>query len=100
MSDRTRTLDKLSEWLKGEGCVAHVANHTTGGSFLSEHGPFAGGGYFDDLLMVSQARDAFIGSVTTSSQLVHSRITYDRRMEAWRDGREPSELPFCETRAK
>jgi hypothetical protein len=53
------------------------------GTATEEHGPFAGAGFFRDLVVVSQARSAFIGSTRSSSALVDEMIDYDRRTEDW-----------------
>ena len=51
-------------------------------SWLKEHGPFAGGAYFEDIKFVSQARDGFISASRSSSLLVQELIEFDRQMEA------------------
>jgi hypothetical protein len=48
-----------------------------------EHGPLAGAGFFRDLVVVSQARSAFIGGIRSSSALIDELIEYNRRTEAW-----------------
>jgi hypothetical protein len=53
------------------------------GTDTEEHSPLAGAGFFRDLVVVSQARSAFIGSARSSSALVDELIEYDRRTEDW-----------------
>lgn len=81
MADHKCTLDKLKNWLVDRNCTGETANHVCGKSWRSEHGPFAGVGYFQDLVLVSQARSGFVSSDRTSSQLVQEIIEYDRLME-------------------
>jgi len=53
----------------------------------TEHGVFAGVGYFQDLLVTSQARSAFMSRFRSSSLIPYELMEYNRRMEAWeRDG--------------
>ena len=67
-------------WLQ---CRAVVAVHTTeNGSFSEEHGPFAGVGYYEDMMMAIRARDGLIGGTSTSTLLVQEVIEYDRQMDA------------------
>jgi len=84
MSDRLPTLERLQQWLKKKAnCTGLVARHDTGHGLRSEHGPFAGLGFFQDLALVTKARDAFIGSARrSSSDLIRELIEYDRRIEA------------------
>jgi hypothetical protein len=88
MSDRLCTIETLTRWLHEEqGCqVLVVADHELQTSYLSEHGPFAGAGYFQDLaLATAVARSAFVGLERSSSALVLELITFYRKMEAWQD---------------
>jgi hypothetical protein len=65
-------------------CLAMVAPHDTGKSFRSEHGPFAGIGFFQDLAFVANqtlrmptAITAVVGSKhRSSSQLVREIVAY------------------------
>lgn len=98
MSDRIKTIDNLNEFLQKHypNCETVIATHNNAGpddgklspsdknvGHYLEHGPFAGTGYFQDLIVASQARDGFIGHCyRTSSQLLRERIEYDRTMES------------------
>jgi len=107
MSDRQCTLDRLQEsrivssTFGGAPCTVHVVNHNgTAAAFeprsdqqhFAEHGPFAGAGYFVELLRVSSdARDGAVVSLTprngftrSSSTLLLELIEYNRKMEAAR----------------
>ena len=58
-----------------------------------EHGPFAGAGYFQDLVVVSQAQSAFVGKPRSSSALVDCVMEYNRRMRHIRRRRRRSPPP-------
>jgi hypothetical protein len=90
MSDRPNTIENLRAHLLQRNCSVVVAAHImdsevnhTAGSETEEHGPFAGAGFFRDLLVVSQARSAFIGRTRSSSALVDELIEYDGHINAW-----------------
>jgi hypothetical protein len=86
LSDRPKTLIKATEYISQEypHCLVLVAPHDTGKSFRSEHGPFAGIGFFQDLAFVANqtlrmptAVPAFVGfKQRSSSQLVREIIVY------------------------
>jgi hypothetical protein len=88
MSDRPKTIENLRTYLLQRGCSVVVAaqimdpevNDT--GEKAEEHGPFAGAGYFRELLVVSQARSRCVGGERSSSALVDERMDYGRRTEA------------------
>jgi hypothetical protein len=86
LSDRACTLSTLVPWLEDEqrGCVAYVARHDARTDYLSEHGPFAGVGFFQDLaLTAAVARSAFVGMHRSSSDLVLELVQFYRTMDAW-----------------
>jgi hypothetical protein len=86
LSDRPKTVIKAAEYLSQKyiHCLAMVAPHDTGKSFRSEHGPFAGIGFFQDLAFVANqtiqmptAITAVVGSKhRSSSQLVREIVAY------------------------
>jgi hypothetical protein len=89
MSDRHSTIDNLRTYLLQRNCNVVLAAQPDApvvkdnGTKTEEHGPFAGAGFFRDLVVVSQARSAFIGSTRSSSALVDELIEYARRTEDW-----------------
>ena len=85
MSDRTCTIERLTEWLQQElNCRVFVAVHEDATyDYLFEHGPFAGAGFYEDLALASMARSAYIGTDRSSSDLVGELIVFHRTMEAW-----------------
>jgi hypothetical protein len=101
MSDRPKTIDNLRTHLLQRNCSVVVAaqimdpevNDT--GKKTEEHGPFAGAGFFRDLVVVAQARSAFIGSVRSSSALVDELMDYGRRTEAWHSNNTVDSLRRC-----
>ena len=78
LSDRIATIRRLKRWLTDRGCEALTADHDEGTSFKTEHGPFAGAGFFQDLALASQVRDGFVGGDRSSSDLVVELIAHDR----------------------
>jgi hypothetical protein len=102
ISDRPRTLKLLSDHVKSLGCRPMIASHNQssgGGSSMgrTEHGPFAGHGFLEDLSFASRARTAVVGDVCRSSfSLLVELVTYDRFIEAWRAGRtDIDDLQLC-----
>jgi hypothetical protein len=88
MSDRACTLLTLLPWLEERGCRAFVARHDSRTDYLTEHGPFAGVGFFQDLALASAiARSAFVGLRRSSSDLVLELIQFYRTMDAWERNR-------------
>jgi hypothetical protein len=103
MSDREVTIERLSTYIptKWPFCTPIVATHVqqadNAGHYL-EHGPFAGTGFFQDLIVGSQARDGLIGSCSrTSTLLLRELVQYDRAREAIQMTGSPpkDELPVC-----
>ena len=98
MSDREATLSELTKyfntslpkdyWPSGASsypkCHVVVASHERQSSFSREHGPYAGIGFYQDLLLAIQARSGIAGSIRSSSDLVSELLVYDREMEAIR----------------
>ena len=87
MSDRPATLQNVAKAARQRNCqviqTQHTQNISNKDNPVSEHGPFAGAGYFRDLLVVSQARSAYISFRRSSSALVDELIEYHRHLEAW-----------------
>ena len=104
MSDRPQTLELLSSWLLARNCTP-VVSFTSDISMdvsigidtttpppprANEHGPRAGAGFLEDLVMASAARTGFIGvearqqglPARSSTALVLEKIEYDRTVEA------------------
>jgi hypothetical protein len=106
ISDRPRTLRLLSNHVQGLGCQALVAHHDTNATCgimsLTEHGPYAGAGYLEDLAFASRARHALVGDASRSSfTLLVEIVTYDRFIEAWRSGsNEIEDLQLCVLQSK
>jgi hypothetical protein len=100
MSDRPQTLELLSTWLLARNCTPVVSSTsdsstkinttTTQPSRTNEHGPRAGAGFLEDLIMASAARTGYIGvearqqglPARSSTALVLEKIEYDRTVEA------------------
>jgi hypothetical protein len=105
MSDRPKTLELLSAWLVARNCTPVVSSDisddiginidtttstTSHTSRADEHGPRAGAGFLEDLIMASAARTGFIGvesrqqglPARSSTALVLEKIEYERTVEA------------------
>lgn len=101
MSDRTRTIELLSDWLKERNCTVVTATRDTGVSLSKEHGPWAGIGFLQDLEMAAAARHGAIGDPHRSSfALLVKLIEYDRKVAAWKNGKDmhqdgPDKLLQC-----
>ena len=103
LSDRTCTIDSMKEWLDQElGCESVMAQHDTVDAVFSEHGPFSGAGFFQDMMMAGlTVRDGMIGSLEpsdgnrwrSSSELVEEAIAYHRTMHYFKSGHDPKNLP-------
>jgi hypothetical protein len=90
MSDRENTVTRLSQFVvEAWNCTAIVvAGKERGSGLTSEHGAFAGVGYFQDLAMARVARNGFVGNCDrSSSQLLQSLIAYDRHLDSSVEGR-------------
>jgi len=102
MSDRSVTVDRFRNDTS-HGCTvatvrrdeaAQKAEHTG----PSEHGPFAGLGYFQDVVLTMQANSAFLGQPRSSTAFVVAMIEYRRKLSAWENGDERTIEPLvrCE----
>jgi hypothetical protein len=81
MSDRSETVRALQSISKDLNCSTIVASHAEGTSRV-EHGPFAGLGFFQDLLVAGEARDGVIGYCgRSSSQMLLEAVEYGRLTE-------------------
>jgi hypothetical protein len=91
MSDRSQTLDMLERELHAMNCSLHMAaNRLAGVGSKDEHGPWAGVGFFQDLVEVSRARDAVIKTAkSTSSCLMAALVEHDRSVEHVMSGQQP-----------
>jgi hypothetical protein len=79
MTDRTETLERLSAAVEKMGCDVVVADHSQGQSFRSEHGPFAGAGFFADLAVAQYAVDSVVFTQGSSaSGLLASLVAFQR----------------------
>jgi hypothetical protein len=98
MTDREVTKPLLARALQETyNCTALSANTTQGSaSFRTEHGPFAGRGYFEDLALVMQTRTGFLAphkalrsgiGIRTSSGLPREIVEFRRVLESatWDD---------------
>jgi hypothetical protein len=91
MSDRTCTVERLTAWLHARNCSVLSATHKAiTPDYIKEHGPYAGVGYFEDLAVVSTSRSAIIGMTRTSTDLLRELIVFNRIMEIWEAGNDPS----------
>jgi hypothetical protein len=97
MSDRPKTLELLTSWLLARNCTPVVSSTSDSSTSTilqppgaNEHGPRAGAGFLEDLIMASAARTGFIGvearqqglPARSSTALVLEKIEYDRTVEA------------------
>lgn len=101
MSDRKPTLEGVAAYAKEKhNCTVVVTSDIvpTKEQLVEEHGPAAGMGYFQDLVLVSQAKSAFVSNLRSSSTLVMEMVEYNRRMDAWRSHgtRQLPPLPRCD----
>jgi hypothetical protein len=109
LSDRPRTLEVAKEYIVESypHCTSMIAPHIKSVSWRSEHGPFAGAGFYQDLAFVTDqmiqgptSMTAFIGSnKRSSSQLVQELMTYQlehqRRKQAGAHLDPPLTLETC-----
>lgn len=104
LSDRPKTIENIDQFLATTypHCTALVAPHDVGESFKTEHGPFAGVGFFQDLALVTNqtffvpaSKSAFVGANRRSSaKIVKEVMTYQLRQRMERDGKS-GELLTC-----
>jgi hypothetical protein len=97
MSDRDCTISRLTTWLTNRNISVAVAQHDQHIDFLSEHGPFAGVGFFQDLALASTARSAIVAMRRSSSDLLLELVVFNRKMEAWMAGEDAAaaNVEFC-----
>jgi hypothetical protein len=96
LSDRVATTQRLVDASREIGCSVSAVNHTTvdeSSSWLVEHGPFAGAGFFRDLALASRARHGLIGGHRSSTLLLEEIILY-RKLTEQRQGDRP--YIFCD----
>jgi hypothetical protein len=89
MSDRKCTIDQTIQYIHNElSCRVEQTTHKAQAkqAWQSEHGAFAGGGFYEDWILASRARSAVISGESTSSQLIQERIEYIRKLEGYDDG--------------
>jgi hypothetical protein len=99
MTDRLATKQQLPEALAHFNCTAIFSKNTTAGkSHSSEHGPFAGRGYYEDIALAQYARQGFMSpnvrgrprvGPRTSSGLPRSIIEFRRVVESSSDAEVP-----------
>ncbi|CAJ1942438.1 unnamed protein product [Cylindrotheca closterium] len=100
MSDRSKTIDLLIEWLFARNCTTMVANHTMGPKIhdIAEHGPWSGAGFLLDLQLVGAAESGVVGDRHRSSTaLVIYQVDYNRRMRACGRAQKTKlhDMPIC-----
>ncbi|KAL3944228.1 MAG: hypothetical protein SGBAC_001671, partial [Bacillariaceae sp.] len=100
MSDRSKTIDLLIEWLLARNCTAITANHALGPKIqdIPEHGPWSGAGFLLDLQVMEAAEGGVVGDQHRSSTaLVIYQVDYNRRMRAFERSQENKlhALPIC-----
>ena len=110
MSDRQATNDALMAYANQRGCdgitVAHETNShndTTSrpGQVSAEHGPYEGAGFYQDMVLVSQARHGLVATTRSSSALLQEIMLYDHDMRQWNSNSSFwNELEFVSTSIK
>jgi len=83
MADRPLTVENLVKFAEKKGCSAIVAEKEASNVDNSEHGVFAGAGFFRDLAVLQYAQHGFAGTVRSSSALVVEAMEYNRIREAY-----------------
>jgi hypothetical protein len=99
MTDRAATKQQLPEALAHFNCTAIFSKNTTAGtSHRTEHGPFAGRGYYEDIALAQSARQGFMSpnmrsrprvGPRTSSAIPRSIIEFRRVIESPSDAEVP-----------
>ena len=99
MADRPATMENLIEFAHTKNCSAVYAVQEKDEGESSEHGAFAGAGFFRDLVVVGRAQSAFAGMLRSSTALVLEVMDYNRvRAAAHRQKHEATvvePLPRC-----
>jgi hypothetical protein len=104
LSDRPQTLAGLETWILQHAphCTVVRAQHPTASAehgLEAEHGPFAGAGFVQDLVLASRESSkstnlAWIGHSRSSSKLLLEWVVYRRAINFWKDsGKAPESLP-------
>lgn len=79
MADRKETPVALREKANQTGCEVLQASRRAGQSWMAEHGPFAGAGFFDDLSFAQYAVDGvFTTKQSTASELLLALVAFQR----------------------
>jgi len=103
LADRPCTISTLTNWITlVMKCEVVVASHVEGNGTRDEHGPFAGLGFFQDLIVASDSKQpqfphGFVGSpdrgglMRTSSNLLSELLEFKKRMRAWRQQQQQKE---------
>jgi hypothetical protein len=87
MSDRPCTITNLTSWLtQNNYSVVTVPHEETNYGDVLEHGPFAGAAFFNDLALVTSARNAFVGMRRSSSDLPRELVVFRQIMQFWKEG--------------
>lgn len=102
MADRPATIEKLVEFAYERNCAAIYAEKEKNDGESSEHGAFAGAGFFRDLAVVGHAQSAFAGTARSSSALVLEVMDSNRVRGALRHKQEAiavEPMPGCDIMA-
>jgi hypothetical protein len=98
MSDRRATLNPVTKLANQLNCSTVVASHREGDATgNNEHGPYAGLGFYQDLVVAGKARDGFVGHChRSSSQMLLEAIHVGRKVDEWK-GKPPAhyKLSMC-----
>lgn len=86
ISDRPASLKRIKDATQEMNCTPVLPHHNEDKSFRKEHGPYAGVGFFQDLVVASQARHGLVGAPRSSTMLLEERITYQRKVEEFANG--------------
>jgi len=100
LSDRECTAEMLKTWLRqNHNCsVASAPHEGARKSHITEHGPFAGIGFFQDwAFAAARSRDAFVGSldingVRSSSALIRESMEFSKKVDALKLGQNPMQV--------
>lgn len=101
MSDRPKALEGIYKAATEMGCNVTIANHKMYGretSFSLEHGPYAGGGFFLDMALASQARNGLVGTRRSSTMLLAELMAFGRLNDTHRTKHRHEDEPyiFCD----
>ena len=101
MSDRPKALEGIYKATTEMGCNVTIANHKKYGretSFSVEHGPFAGGGFFLDMALASQARNGLVGMRRSSTMFLAELMAFGKLNDTYRTEHHRVDEPyiFCD----